>query len=678
MTEPIYIYIVRSDINDNNIYSEYENANDAIEYARHMKDELTYVDKVEVIVDAEGDIVEYGDSETIWIYSDEEDEGAGPEFEVEEDYWDFRIDHKKDREELHDLGDTTWFESMDSLVETLEENEDMVECKECFDLFPKADCVKLEIGYVCPGCAEYSVADEDTFKVDFPEYEKFVDPEDEIISVEPKESESTEEIPASEPVIENEPISTPEEAVDFLVKDEKEAIAGYEQAAEVVEASDVENKEEILDTLDHIKEEEEEHIEELQDLVDDEIVEVENDPISTEEVEEPEEEVEEIKDPESETLNEDTKSETRYWICFYDNNDVAVIEAADEIEAEERFVTDYSDEYFFDSWDHDWHVDEISKEEYDEWEETYSILPPELRLKLTEHVNEEHPAIESEQELEGTDNAVVDCKVADVVTHSEDEKPVDCEGKKKPLEKPLTEETHAQYAKPEGDKIRSYNNALKYAKQYNTAFIYGYTNHTGKFFALDQPIKIKGDPVDAEKEFRNKYKNCTTVYTVFPNASFFKESLYNFTKEEQEEYGFDEDGCSIDGYDEWVRCNWCKEPFPESDCVFELNLGYLCDRCQEEIRYHGGPLTIVEEPTEEEIQRTLEESAEMTAQELKDKFGTDDVDLINAGREEEDRVALKEDTEEEASRPVEMANTASTSGMDFETACAKFGVNLEN
>ena len=44
-----------------------------------------------------------------------------------------------------------------------------------------------------------------------------------------------------------------------------------------------------------------------------------------------------------------------------------------------------------------------------------------------------------DEELAGADNAVVDCKVADVIAHSEDEKPVDCEGKKKPLEKPLTE-----------------------------------------------------------------------------------------------------------------------------------------------------------------------------------------------------------------------------------------------
>ena len=261
--------------------------------------------------------------------------------------------------------------------------------------------------------------------------------------------------------------------------------------------------------------------------------------------------------------------------------------------------------------------------------------------ELDEHIQDRPEPIETEQELKGTDNAVVDCKVADVVTHCEDEKPVDCEGKKKPLEKPLTEsncqdcggeltearrtgefvklvndkyrvgepltmydlkslmrecdltvrqqgiskinfiakfdnnceiiqetdkaylvsvpcyfrnpqdrsqildtpryiavwvpktrcvklepvteETHAQFAKPEGNRVQAYNNALKYAKQYNKEFIYGYTNHTGKFFALDQPIKVTGTARDAEKEFRNKYKNCGVVYMVYPNKTFIKE-----------------------------------------------------------------------------------------------------------------------------------------------------------
>ena len=123
-------------------------------------------------------------------------------------------------------------------------------------------------------------------------------------------------------------------------------------------------------------------------------------------------------DAEIATVSEEPKLRT--WTCWYDNKDIGKVEAYTEEEAEEKMMDTFSDEFFFDSFDHDFGVTPDDEE-------------------LVEHVNEEHPAIESDQELHGIDNAVVDCKVAKVITHSEDEKPVDCEGKKKPLEKPLTE-----------------------------------------------------------------------------------------------------------------------------------------------------------------------------------------------------------------------------------------------
>lgn len=43
--------------------------------------------------------------------------------------------------------------TIESLVETMEENEDMVECKKCFKLVPKEDCFQeVGIGYLCPVC----------------------------------------------------------------------------------------------------------------------------------------------------------------------------------------------------------------------------------------------------------------------------------------------------------------------------------------------------------------------------------------------------------------------------------------------------------------------------------------------------------------------------------------------
>ena len=277
-------FVVHSDLNDELVYAEFDSKKEAIRYARDYSNEFTYVDKVECFLDPEtGRIDEIVSSTTVWTYLDESLEDPQPSTE-EEDYWDMMVDQSEPNEnDRYDIGDTTWFESLDNLVEDMEENEDMVECKECFDLFPKADCVKLAFGYICPTCNHGSeVADSDIFKIEFPEYEKFSGPEEEYPTVEVENEPET-----AEPEMENEndPISTPEEAVPFLVNDEVEAVAGYEKAAEVVADSDLENKEEILDTIDHIKEEEEEHIEELQDLVeveDDEIVEVENDPISDE------------------------------------------------------------------------------------------------------------------------------------------------------------------------------------------------------------------------------------------------------------------------------------------------------------------------------------------------------------------------------------------------------------
>ena len=92
-------------------------------------------------------------------------------------------------------------------------------------------------------------------------------------------------------------------------------------------------------------------------------------------------------------------------------------------------------------------------------------------------------------------------------------------------EESLAEETHAKYAKPEGDRVAAYNNALKYAKKENKPFIYGYTNRAGKFFAAETPMKVKGSPADTEKEFRSRYKNCNVIYVAYPDKDFIDENL---------------------------------------------------------------------------------------------------------------------------------------------------------
>ena len=112
--------------------------------------------------------------------------------------------------------------TLESLVEALEESEDEVECKNCFDLFPKVDCTKQEHGYICPVCGN-----------------------------------------TTEPLADS-----LEDTLTGLITDEFEAIDGYEAAVEAVQQANLSDDEkvEILDTLGHIKKEEEEHIEELKEL----------------------------------------------------------------------------------------------------------------------------------------------------------------------------------------------------------------------------------------------------------------------------------------------------------------------------------------------------------------------------------------------------------------------------
>ena len=146
------------------------------------------------------------------------------------------------------------FNDFDEIVEALEENEDMVECKECFDLVPKVDCERAEVGYICPTCRGLRAA---------PVQARFVDPYDSYIQDFP---EVTEYDPGSMVEYEKEPGLG--DALSDLIRDEYEAIDGYEAADEIVQHADIDEdeKDEILDTLDHIKEEEEEHIDELKEL----------------------------------------------------------------------------------------------------------------------------------------------------------------------------------------------------------------------------------------------------------------------------------------------------------------------------------------------------------------------------------------------------------------------------
>ena len=161
-------------------------------------------------------------------------------------------------------------------------------------------------------------------------------------------------------------------------------------------------------------------------------------------------------------------------------------------------------------------------------------------------------------------------------------------------------------AKPEGDKVKSYNDGLKLAKLHNKPVIYGYTNSSygNKFFALDDPI-ICDNVSDETKKFKQQYKSCNVVYVAYPNGRLIERLIEEdikfdadgneiFTKEEQEEYDCDEYGNSNTSYDQFHHCGWCEEVYPEYDMRHEVDFGWICSRCEDELKSHGGPLTFIE------------------------------------------------------------------------------------
>jgi len=172
-----YKYVVCSDT-EPSIYDEFEIADEAIAYASEHKDAATYVKKIEVELNDFGEVTQEYGSEIIWSANDELSVQAKDNFmtpEDEEEWLKQMEQEEEDRKyvdpfEADEFGDfyTNRHESLDAdkMVEAMEENESEVECKRCFELFPKEDCIKTEHGYLCKECASQHESLENTVEID--------------------------------------------------------------------------------------------------------------------------------------------------------------------------------------------------------------------------------------------------------------------------------------------------------------------------------------------------------------------------------------------------------------------------------------------------------------------------------------------------------------------------------
>lgn len=369
MRQFIYTVYTGPDALYNNVY-DFDAEAEAMEFARTeaANGKNTRVEKKEIETESDFGFPVELDSEVIWestnveipaedenLVSDNEFDTEFPESDINTITDSDDTDYDEIARQYEDTIPADWDDvnRFKEAVDNLEEHESEVECKNCFDLFPKEECVKTEKGYLCKKCNQelhshqgtnLDLIDSDPFDLDYDD---------------PRLPEETEEAEVKE-----EPVNGNE-----IRKFE----AGIEEKLEESQAQEISDIYKKLSKLYNV---------DMEELV----------------------------------YGDDGFMKSCYPEGFPDF-------AGDVI---------YSQEH----WD-----------EFEKWlKETKGIVLDDHGVKdlskvsIDEHINDRPADIESGQILQGTDNAVVDCDVAKVIAHSEDEKPLDCKMEKPALEEPLAGE----------------------------------------------------------------------------------------------------------------------------------------------------------------------------------------------------------------------------------------------
>lgn len=347
----------------------------------------------------------------------------------------------------------------DEMVEALEENEDMVECKECFDLFPKAECERSEVGYICPVCKGLRTA---------PAQARFVDPYDCYTQEFPEVKDYN-----PDSVVEYEREPDLGDALNDLIKDEYEAIDGYEVADEKIQhaAIDADQKDEILDTLDHIKEEEEEHIDELKELC------PECDPEESEEPEKLEEKLPrepQVYDDNGKLIKVKDPEILKIWGKVMDQAEADGITSWDDYATQKQII------------DKALTPEEIEKLKKVEFEDgsiraAYESLTEEAEEEIEEIPEEDIPEEEAEDSEENENEEVSDLDSA-------------------------------------------YEAALEIANESGVGQVFGYAKKDTEEFVAIEPFEVD-DPEAVEDDLMAVYDDVAYAYVAYPEKSL-EESLF--------------------------------------------------------------------------------------------------------------------------------------------------------
>ena len=444
---------------------------DAMKFARECTDTCSCVKVEKSEIGEDGEIL---NNEVIWTADCDGDikkeAVTDNEFDMEfpvSDIENIDISDDIDYDEIarqYEEDQANWIDDsklIKEAVDALEENESEVECKCCFDIFPKESCIKTEKGYICKKCAQelhshqgtnLDLIDSDPFSLDYEDPRDFDEPEEIEVKDEPVDANEVRKHEASI-----------EEKIEEHINDRPADIES-DQEYQGVDNAVVDCKKYTV--VAHSEDEKPVDCKLEKPALEE--------PLAGKKLNNNLYEAK--KDDELPVDPEAAKLEVHTMLNDLVADEIEAINGYDDAKAQIIDTPIEHKDSILDTIDH------IKGEEQEHIDE---LIGATTEIPFDK---EEHHDLAAEEES-------------------------------------LAEETHAQYAKPEGNRVAAYNNALKYAKKENKPFIYGYTNRAGKFFAAETPMKVKGSPADAEKEFRSRYKNCNVLYVAYPDKDFIDEAL---------------------------------------------------------------------------------------------------------------------------------------------------------
>ena len=521
---------------------------DAMKFARDCTDTCSCIKVEKSEIGEDGEIL---NNEVIWTADSdgdiEKEAVTDNEFDMEfpvSDIENIDISDDIDYDEIarqYKEDQTDWVDDsklIKEAVDAMEENESEVECKCCFDVFPKESCIKTEKGYICKKCNQelhshqgtnLDLIDSDPFSLDYEDPRDFDEPEEIEVKDEPvdanevrkHEKSINEELKVIIDFSDYKPwsgaVDTYELIKDADKLDELEAYFEelYPDGITATQINDILwfNGKEVLKYLGLGDAEDEEIDESIKEHINDRPADIESD----QEYQGVDNAVVDCKKYTVVAHSEDEKPVD----CKLEKPALGEPLAGKEVdvklneakEDDELPVDPEAAKLEVHTMLNDLVADEIEAiNGYDDAKAQIIDTPIEHKDNILDTID--HIKGEEQEHIDELIGATTEIPFDKEETHDSAVE-----------EAPLAEETHAQYAKPEGDRVAAYNNALKYAKKENKPFIYGYTNRTGKFFAAETPMKVKGSPADAEKEFRSRYKNCNVVYVAYPDKDFIDEAL---------------------------------------------------------------------------------------------------------------------------------------------------------